>query len=881
MNNEFSFLDLIPSGKFHSCIITGYNLEFYYYEFLIRPKLASLGIVNTLLLIDAHQLDEKLGLIGGAVFASKRAHSISGINSRGSFHSKMAIFSGQEEGFLVIGSGNPTSGGYGSNIELWGAFHVEGVNSRHFPLFRHSLDYIHEFKPFIKGFAEEKLTWMEEFSSWIKSKSLDSIPSVVVLTDGIECRLLSTQKQGLMQTLHELIGQTNVTAITIAAPFFDNNLSVIHDFFTLFPNSIITIILQPSNVAFPLEVPESIKSKLRFIDLDHIVENEHKQYLHAKLIIFHSSDAEYCLMGSANPTRAAFGTLDKKAINNEVCIFLKRHNGSWLEELGLKKTTDYISFDSIKDKLTEPEHYIFGGKAYEIFIAAAEIDEDNLLLYASDAERAITNILTLFDQWGEKLTDLMITDDSRTTSDAICLKPEDINIMKRSTFVQLFSAKDNQAISNKALVQNRIELLKSNPDPKQRKLNIIFSEIEAGQRHLLDIFQYLDSEEVFKDSFSERPGSSNEPHSESQIMSISNSTQQQSHEEFTRSDEEKNRANKLKQMIKYSNVMQVIEFLNNYLNAINQKAELDTANEDEQEDTIDSSEGKEEGDETQNKKDFDKTLFDQFQSRMFRFFNKTINDLEAKIEGSPIDDAGLAFMAATIQLLFYTAGLELEVEEKNKIRSKKVFLVISGEVGQAKSFVDLFVQIIGKLLLCLSQRNQKTQGIDQKITKEIEHILFWHIVFCISLIKKLQISSHILKSKYPHLDDWLWTLFLSTFRYFEKKTLDRTESENEFSKRIKTLSINHDFPLEDLVEITEKYWDEYVKFSLDNVIQSIDKKEKVYWIQQNIFCVIEYYRPSNNGTAVRIAHPGYKFNKKSKNYYFDDIRVLPYARFSN
>lgn len=122
---------------------------------------------------------------------------------------------------------------------------------------------------------------------------------------------------------------------------------------------------------------------------------------------------------------------------------------------------------------------------------------------------------------------------------------------------------------------------------------------------------------------------------------------------------------------------------------------------------------------------------------------------------------------STIQLLYYAAGLELEVEEINKIKNKKVFLAISGEAGQAKSFVDIFIQLIGKLSLCLSESNEKARGLDQQKAKKVEHVLFWHINFCISLIKQLQISSYILKSGYPFLDDW------SAIRMKLKCTLNR------------------------------------------------------------------------------------------------------------
>lgn len=102
------------SNVYHSAILTCYNFDSIFFESVYLPSLRSLGITNVIVLMDARMYDN---MLADASYVCHRVSPISYTLVRqenlhhGVFHSKITLLFGEEEGVLVIGSGNLTFSG--------------------------------------------------------------------------------------------------------------------------------------------------------------------------------------------------------------------------------------------------------------------------------------------------------------------------------------------------------------------------------------------------------------------------------------------------------------------------------------------------------------------------------------------------------------------------------------------------------------------------------------------------------------------------------------------------------------------------------------------------------------------------------------------------
>lgn len=119
MPQKENIWDLVSGRSYHSCLITTYSFDFYYFEKSVMRILRSKGIGNISIFIDNNIFQGILGKIGSS---NSRVYSISPINSNGCFHPKVYMFFGEKQGLFIIGSGNLTSSGHGKNDEIWGAY---------------------------------------------------------------------------------------------------------------------------------------------------------------------------------------------------------------------------------------------------------------------------------------------------------------------------------------------------------------------------------------------------------------------------------------------------------------------------------------------------------------------------------------------------------------------------------------------------------------------------------------------------------------------------------------------------------------------------------------------------------------------------------------
>jgi hypothetical protein len=114
--NSFSSLELIRSHGWTRSFFTTYALSLSFFEAVVLDALVRQGVEQTLIMADVAGVAAALSEEG--VRSAGRAYQVEPVAvSHGCFHAKLVVLTSQAESHLLIGSGNLTFGGWGSNLE--------------------------------------------------------------------------------------------------------------------------------------------------------------------------------------------------------------------------------------------------------------------------------------------------------------------------------------------------------------------------------------------------------------------------------------------------------------------------------------------------------------------------------------------------------------------------------------------------------------------------------------------------------------------------------------------------------------------------------------------------------------------------------------------
>ena len=104
----------VDGARLLEVLITGYTLDLAFFEKRLVSMARGLGARITVL-ADAHQAVHDPADVRLAGMSYQHAN----VSCRGAFHPKLAVLVGEEDVWIAIGSGNPTTSGWGHNDELW------------------------------------------------------------------------------------------------------------------------------------------------------------------------------------------------------------------------------------------------------------------------------------------------------------------------------------------------------------------------------------------------------------------------------------------------------------------------------------------------------------------------------------------------------------------------------------------------------------------------------------------------------------------------------------------------------------------------------------------------------------------------------------------
>lgn len=472
------------TNAYHSAILTCYNFDSIFFESVYLPSLRSLGITNIIVLMDASMYDNMLA------DSSYSCHRVSPVNytlvrqenlHHGVFHSKITLLFGEDEGVLIVGSGNITFSGLSNNEEVWNVFHVLGNESVHYPLLLKTWNYINDVLENSSSLVKKQLGWIPEQSVWLQDTKVEN---VITLESGEKCSVIfNTNKKRIFDEVKESIGGSKIDEITIIAPFYDSEGNALTELQKQFNPVRIKCVLDLERQSAPFAL---IKSSTDIKFFKHTASNP----LHAKIIEFQSNNGTWLLSGSANAGNLALG-LSNMVFNDEACVLMYSFpNKNYVKDLGIHfvqmNENDLNSIERPKQNPSEPS-------TAKTTLKACEEKEGKLYLHFSI--RGIKGNAIILDK------DQQIIYKEEIVSDRTVELSMDESLLSKSHIAVLMDNETN--LSNRCLIIKELYIETCNPDPKRRKLSSLLDDNSLLQ-NLTHILGYVEFDENEKKSKSAR-----------------------------------------------------------------------------------------------------------------------------------------------------------------------------------------------------------------------------------------------------------------------------------------------------------------------------------------------------------------------------------------
>lgn len=487
-----NILTLIGSRRYHSCILTTFSFDFYFFEMKAMKWLRSCGVRNINVFVDGHYYSELMKQATGEEMQLTAGYSLYPIFQKSIFHPKIWMLFGDKEGLLIVGSGNLTNSGNGNNDEIWGAFHFDIRSTENSPIFSAAWNYLSMLSATVRGQMNEKTTrWIIEHSKW-----LNELPKVkpFQFSDTSQKEkvafLFNSETSSIWKELSEHISNEKVIEITSISPFYDINGKALQELKSIFQSAEINVVLDESGL-----IPSAMQVSKGFTFYDwrdagvskvqYAKSENAKSKLHGKIIHFKTkSGREFCLFGSANVTPEGLGLAGKNS-NAEVSLLIQSEKGGLLNELGIKlKSGNSKKLSEFTATATKSIYEtVIKNNQFKVQLLSAELIYDELTIHSNENYAEQFKVV-FFDRQNRFLYSQKISKYEQELK--IKLNAELCSIQ----YVQ-FADSEDEFISNKLLVSDYFLLAKTHPNPKTEDIERIYSEIQNGElSKVLDLLHY-------------------------------------------------------------------------------------------------------------------------------------------------------------------------------------------------------------------------------------------------------------------------------------------------------------------------------------------------------------------------------------------------------
>ncbi|WP_223808834.1 phospholipase D-like domain-containing protein [Rufibacter hautae] len=487
-----NILDLIGKNrhKYSSCIITCFSFDFTFFEERVMTALRLANVRNVNVLVDGKFLEQSLEMVTGNEFKNHKTYSLTPVYETGVFHPKIMLLTGPTQGLLVIGSGNLTSSGLSTNDEIWAAFHLNSLDCNNAPVFAAAWQYLQGYFPQVKGFNQQKLDWITQYSPWVRELALIAPGKTFIpLDDELEVKFVAnTASVSIYQQLIESLPKSKVKKLSIVSPYFDEKGTILEQLTADFEIEEIACLTDQQFGILPTKLNEILYNQVAFYDWKDCLKDFDTRYnrLHAKLFHFEYTDGwEYLLIGSPNATIQALGSVADFAVNGEAGLLLKRKNkNGYIRELGI----------NTKNGPTLNVKAAAKGKTHR-GDSTPSINYENKILYA---ERNGSRLTVHLKKTSKAVYEIQVLNSSNEEVEIHSLpavSEEAVIILQQpDKAFRLFLVSDGVRVSNYSLIHNISYLVKSTPDPSHDKLTQIIEGFLADPENGIysDLLKYID-----------------------------------------------------------------------------------------------------------------------------------------------------------------------------------------------------------------------------------------------------------------------------------------------------------------------------------------------------------------------------------------------------
>jgi hypothetical protein len=483
------------SRMYHSVIITCYSFDFLFFEERVLPRIRGAGMVNINIFMDAGNYEKQVIALENSQYKSKKAYSITPIKMPSAFHPKIIFSSGKDNGFLAIGSGNITNSGLSSNDEIWGAFHTYKGQGDASPLFSVVYRYLMQLAPLSYGINKTKLDWIYDNSGWLKElNTKERLPTKITINENDIILLASLADNSILSELINYLPKSFPDRICIVAPYYNKDGRILNVFNSKLQPKRIDVVIDERFGTIPYKM--ELASSIHFHKWSEVRTNTGKESprLHAKMFQFEYDNATYLLMGSANCSSEALGTLNSTGQNAEMVIFLRSESKKdWMKELGIEipKKGNYQLTQYKPNPNNEP---FKPSQRFQHKIQHAELNMEQLQLnldFGKDAENIQSIVIVNRDNTSAKYP-LDVSSEFQT----IVLTSAEANLC----FKVYLANTNNIKVSNVSLIHNYNLLSNTNPDARYTRFQEIISGDHLADSDLLELLDYANFNKINKNS---------------------------------------------------------------------------------------------------------------------------------------------------------------------------------------------------------------------------------------------------------------------------------------------------------------------------------------------------------------------------------------------
>lgn len=855
---EIPILSTLPSKRFHSCVLTSYSFDFNYFNHDILSSLTRAGVRNLCLFIDDTMLQQYLGNVSGFSAGAAKRYSVTSIVRKGAFHPKMYLFFGRDgEGFLIIGSGNLTASGHGSNQELWSAFHIDGPNDPKAPMFKQAWQYVKSFGEETNGIAQRKLEWIDIHTPWLTDIPELEINNGVEISQGIQAHFLTNGSNSIMRQLTTLV-EGKVNNCTLISPFFDSKAAILYELENIYSEAKINVIVQPGTYSGDLARKEF--HNIQFYDWDSIAPINKNRYLHAKLLHLQTDSSEYLLLGSANITAPALGTNRIEPINEEVCLLLTRNKGDWLTELGLKDQGNIIQQIDLSAVSLNISNEASNVSFNEYRLLALDKHGSYLDIYINKENIPKHINLILFDSWGEPVASLSIKN-IEYKKDGNLFRLDYPATLEEALYGQLIDV-NRKYISNKQIIHDITALLRTNPDRNLQRIEEMLGRIEFANADIVEVLGILDPDDLIQKK--PRASGPRDENKNNQCHNSDGSGEVLEYEEFTKISPEAHIKGGFSILYGTHSIERVLETLRTVFEKLRIQ-DTDVSGQDEESDReiLESSEGRADEKMPAPKPVSLQTIsaFDNTQKSVIRFFNKYISILEKQRNKNHRPNVlDISMFTISLHLLLDLFNKPVNIIGKNDAEDEyeKIILTTNGDYFAESDYCRIVTEIIGKFTMLL------INGIDDSDDKYVRHriekckkIAYWHSLSCIANLVSCEDKSD---GFIDYSEIWRWELGMNLRHFFsQQNAADKVVAREEIEHRLQLMHFDNQVQMQSLcINIWDKIENDYLRFQKQR-----QTKPKYYEVKQKIFsdstgfAHIFYIEPTKLGSKITIARAGF------------------------